>query len=167
MNKSKNIIMIGMPASGKSTIGKLIAQELNQEFFDVDLLLEKIEGMPLQEIINTKGNEYFRELEGRVLSELDLKNTVISPGGSAIYYHEAMLHLKEIGQVVYLDVPFEIIEKRLHNMGSRGITLKQGQSLKDLYDERKPLYEKYADISVSIQSMNIEDTVQKVLLKLA
>lgn len=158
-----NIIMIGMPASGKSTVGVLIAKALGKNFLDVDLVIQDKEGMLLQEIINEKGNDYFRKLEDEILSSLDYDNAVIAPGGSAIYYENAMINLKRLGLIVYLDVPFLEIEKRLNNMDSRGITLKEGQTLKDLFDERKPLYEKYADIKVEIKNIDLLETVQKVL----
>ncbi len=158
-----NIVMIGMPASGKSTVGVILAKALGKKFLDADLLIQDKEGMLLQEIIDEKGNEYFRDLEERVLSELVTENTVISPGGSAVYYERAMRNLKNLGKVVYLKVPFEEIENRLDNMNSRGITLKKGQTLKDLYDERSPLYKKYADITIDVENITIEETVEKVI----
>ncbi len=155
-----NIVMIGMPASGKSTVGVLLAKKLGKNFLDVDLLLQEKEGMLLQDIINKKGNEYFKDLEARTLEELDLENTVISPGGSAVYYDEAMEHLKEIATVVYLDVPFKEIEKRLGNLESRGIVFPDGMGLKGLFDEREPLYKKWADIMIEVGASNIEETLE-------
>ncbi len=163
MSKKTNIVMIGMPASGKSTVGKRLAKKLGENFLDVDLLIQENEGMALQEIINQKGNDYFKKIEDETLASLDVENTVISPGGSAIYYEKAMSHLKEVGIVVYLNVPFKEIERRMGNLETRGIVFPDGMGLIDLYNERCPLYEKWADITVEVGSLSLGKTVDKVI----
>ncbi len=161
----RNIVLIGMPGSGKSTIGKLLAKKLNKTAIDGDVLIEKQEGMSLQEIINTKGNDYFTKLEDEVLSNLECDNYVISPGGSVCYYPNAMKHLAEIAEIVYLKVSFEELEKRINNLDSRGIVFKPNQSFKDLYNERTPLYEKYAGLIIDSTGLNPKETT-KLLLEL-
>ncbi len=167
MSKKTNIIMIGMPASGKSAVGRRLAKKLDKNFLDVDLLIQENEEMALQEIINQKGNDYFKKIEDETLASLDVENTVISPGGSAIYYEKAMSRIKEIGVVVYLDVAYREIERRLGNLETRGIVFPDGMGFIDLYNERKPLYEKWADITINVGSLSLGKTVDKVLEEIA
>ena len=133
----KNIIFIGMPASGKSTVGVVVAKRLGYEFIDTDLLIQKQEKRLLKEIIADIGNEGFLAIENQVNRDVQAEHAVISPGGSVVYCQEAMEHFKEIGTIVYLKVSFEMIERRISNAKSRGVVLKEGQSLRDLYEERK------------------------------
>lgn len=159
----KNIILIGMPAVGKSTVGVVVAKRLGYEFIDTDLLIQKQEKRLLKEIIAEEGNEGFLKIENQVNRDLEAENAVISPGGSVVYCEEAMLHYKEIGKVVYLQASFEEINRRISNAKNRGVVLKEGQTLQDLYEERVKLFEKYADYTISEEGCNLEETIDKVL----
>ncbi len=159
----KNIIFIGMPASGKSTVGVVVAKRLGYEFIDTDLLIQKQEGRLLKEIIADIGNEGFLAIENQVNRDVQAERAVISPGGSVVYCREAMEHFKEIGTIVYLKVSFEAIERRISNAKSRGVVLKEGQTLRDLYEERTRLFEKYADYTISEDDMDMEETIGVVL----
>ena len=158
-----NVILIGMPAVGKSTVGVVVAKRLGYKFVDTDILIQEEEGRLLREIIEEKGIHGFLEIEYRVNAGVDVENTVISPGGSVVYCENAMEHYKKIGTVVYLQVSFETINKRLKNAKGRGVVLKEGQTLKDLYDERVRLFEKYAEVTVSEDGLNLEETIEEVL----
>ena len=159
----KNIILIGMPAVGKSTVGVILAKLLGYSFVDTDLVIQKKEGKLLKHIISEKGIEGFIETENRVLSELNAVNSVISTGGSVVYGKEAMTNLSENGIVVYLKLDYNKLKYRLHNIKNRGVVIKEGQSLSALYKERVPLYEKYADIIIDENGCNIEKTVDKIM----
>lgn len=159
----KNIIFIGMPASGKSTVGVVVAKRLGYGFVDTDLLIQAQEKKLLKEIIAEVGNEGFLKIENQVNRDLIVDRSVISPGGSVVYCEEAMNHFKEIGTVVYLKVPFDTIDRRISNAKNRGVVLKEGQTLKDLYDERTALFEKYADYTISEEGLSLEETIDKVL----
>ena len=152
-----------MPASGKSTVGVVVAKRLGLDFIDTDLLIQKQEGCLLKDIIAEKGNDAFIAIENQVNRDLIAENSVISPGGSVVYCEEAMLHYKEIGTVVYLKVPYEMIESRIENAKNRGIVLKEGQTLKDMYLEREKLFEKYADYTISEENLTMEETIDAVL----
>ena len=165
MNK-QNVVLIGMPGVGKSTVGVILAKVLGYEFVDSALLIQKAEKRLLREIIAQEGQAGFLKIENRVNASIDMEKTVIATGGSVVYCTEAMEHLKKIGTVVYLKLDYEILKKRLGNLRCRGVVLRKGQTLKDLYDERTPLYEKYADIVVDEKNLNIEETLQKILEKL-
>ncbi len=143
-----NITLIGMPGSGKSTVGVLLAKRLGLSFIDTDLLIQKQEGRLLKEIIAQEGLEGFLKIENQVNRDLQADQAVIAPGGSVVYGREAMEHLKEISTLVYLKLSCEQLEARLGNLQDRGVALKDGMTLQDLYDERVPLYEKYADLTV-------------------
>lgn len=159
----KNIILIGMPAVGKSTVGVVVAKRIGYEFIDTDLLIQKQEKRLLKEIIAQEGNERFLEIENQVNRDLKAERAVISPGGSVVYCDEAMQHFKEIGTVIYLHATYEDIYKRITNAKNRGVVLKEGQTLKDLYDERVKLFEKYADYTVSEEGLDLENTIEEVL----
>ncbi len=165
MNKEEknNIVFIGMPGSGKSTIGKLLAERLGLRHIDGDAIMEEFEGRKLQDIIDTKGNEYVLELEGKVLRELDVENCVISPGGSCVYYPDGMENLRSIATIIYLKVSWPALKMRCTNVFGRGIIFKPGETLKDLYDIRTPLYEKYADITIDSSDIERESTLDAVL----
>lgn len=158
-----NIVLIGMPGVGKSTIGVILAKILAYHFLDSDLVIQEREGKRLHQIISEKGTEGFLKIENDVNASLNVDRTIIATGGSAIYGKEAMEHFKEIGEVVYLKADYETIEKRLGNLEKRGVALKPGQTLKDLYDERTVLYEKYADIIVDEQGLGTGETIDAVL----
>ena len=151
-----------MPAVGKSTVGVVVAKRLGYEFVDTDLLIQKQEGKKLKEIIAEVGNDGFLKVENQVNRDLVADRTVISPGGSVVYCEEAMEHYKEIGTVVYLKVSYETINRRLKNMKNRGVVLKEGQTLRMLYDERVKLFEKYADITICEDGLDIEETIDRV-----
>ena len=159
----KNVILVGMPSCGKSTIGVVLAKTMNKGFVDTDLLIQEKEEKPLQDIINQSGNDYFRKVEEEVLCSVDTSNSVISTGGSAIYYDAAMQHLKKQGTVVYLKVALETIESRLNNIKTRGVTMEKGATIASLYEERIPLYEKYADVIIEADGFEVEDTVEAII----
>ena len=158
-----NVTLIGMPGAGKSTLGVVLAKILGYEFLDSDLLIQKTEKRRLYEIIDQEGTEGFKAIENRVNASIQTDRTVIATGGSVVYCSEAMEHLKSIGKVVYLKISLESLAKRLGNLEKRGVLLKEGQTLKSLYEERTPLYEKYADIVVDEEGKNLEASLYAVL----
>lgn len=161
-----NIVLIGMPGVGKSTVGVILAKMIGYQFTDADLLIQKQEGKLLHEIIAENGTDGFIEIEERVNASIEASHTIIATGGSVVYGKKAMEHLSRIGTVVYLNVPYDTLEKRLEDIKGRGVVLKEGQTLRTLYDERTPLYEKYADIEISEDGLNVEQTVEKLLERL-
>lgn len=161
--KKSNVVLIGMPGVGKSTVGVILAKVLGYQFVDADLVIQEEEGKLLKEIIEEVGTEGFIQVENRVNSSLDVKHSIIATGGSVIYGKEAMEHLKEIGTVVYLRLPFEVLDQRLSDIKGRGVVLKDGQTLQDLFEERTPLYEQYADVIVDEYQLNVEETVEKII----
>ena len=159
----ENIVLIGMPGVGKSTLGVVLAKELGFQFVDADLLIQERENRLLKEIIAEDGVEGFLKIENDVNASIRAEKTVIATGGSVIYGSDAMEHLKEIGTVVYLKLDYETLDSRLGNLKGRGVVLKDDQTLKDLYDERIPLYEKYADVIVDEGGLDLEQTLTQVL----
>ncbi|MBQ7202820.1 MAG: shikimate kinase [Eubacterium sp.] len=162
MNKN-NIILIGMPGSGKSTCGVLAAKALLKNFYDTDLLLQGLEQNKLQDIIDEKGIDYFLNAEEKALLKLNLEATVIATGGSVIYSPVAMEHLKKMGKVIYLHLSFDTMLKRISNITTRGVVIKNGTSLKQMYEERLPLYKQYADVTVNCDNSTIEQTVEQIV----
>ena len=158
-----NIVLIGMPGCGKSTVGVLLAKALQMDFVDTDIVLQQQQGKKLQEIIDQVGNDAFLKLEEDCVCGLECDQTVVATGGSVVYGKEAMRCLHENGFVVYIRLPYEEIERRLSNLATRGVTLKKGQTLRNLYDERIPLYEAEADYIFEPE----EGDVQKTVLDLA
>lgn len=158
-----NIILVGMPGAGKSTLGVLLAKALGMNFVDTDIVIQQLEGRLLQDIIDRDGIEKFMEIEARVIADLSLKNCVIATGGSIVYSKKAIKALKQGGKIVYLHVPYEEIKKRLKNVKTRGIVIKAGSSLEDVYKERVPLYIKYADKTVDCSNKDIEDCVDAIM----
>lgn len=158
-----NIILIGMPAVGKSTIGVVVAKRLGYDFVDTDLLIQAQEKRLLKEIIKQEGIDGFLAIENQVNRDVDLEYTVISPGGSVVYCEEAMEHFKKIGKVIYLKVAYDVIASRINNAKNRGVVLRDGQTLEMLYNERVKLFEKYADITVVEDGKSIEETIDLVL----
>lgn len=152
-----------MPGAGKSTLGVVLAKILGFQFLDSDLLIQKQENRRLSRIIEEEGIEGFKKIENRVNASIEVQDTVIATGGSVVYCEEAMQHLKSVGKVVYLKLPYKSVKKRLGNLKGRGVVLKEGQTLLDLYEERIPLYEKYADIVVDEEGRNLEEGIQAVL----
>lgn len=158
-----NIILIGMPGCGKSTIGVVLAKVLGYEFTDSDLLIQKQAGKLLREIIAERGEGGFLELENTVNAGIQAERHVIATGGSVVYCQDAMEHFQQTGRIVYLKLSYATICSRLGNIRRRGVVLKDGQSLKDLYDERTPLYEQYADIIVDAEGFDIEELMEEVV----
>lgn len=158
-----NITLIGMPGVGKSTLGVVLAKVLGFQFLDSDLLIQKQEKRRLHRIIAEEGIERFKEIENSVNASIDVTDTVIATGGSVVYGQEAMEHLKSVGKVVYLKLSYKELKKRIGNLKGRGVVLKEGQTLLDLYEERIPLYEKYADIVVDEENKSLESALQAVL----
>ena len=161
-DNKNNIILIGMPTSGKSTIGVILAKILGYRFIDADIVIQEKEGRKLSRIIAEDGVDGFIDIENRINSEINADKTVIATGGSVVYGKEAMEHYKEIGTVVYLKVSYETLKKRLHHAKQRGVVMKDGQTLKSLYEERKALYEQYADITVDEGRDSLEKVIEKV-----
>lgn len=158
-----NIILIGMPASGKSTVGRRLAKKLNMDFVDTDNLIEKCEGMSLQDIIDKKGNKYFWEVEEKILCSLDCRDTVIATGGSAILFPKAIEHMKKTGAIIYLEQSLVLLKKRLYNLDSRGVTLDEGESIESLYNYRVPLYKRYSQTTVKVANKSVEDVVDEII----
>ena len=160
--KKSNIVLIGMPGAGKSTVGVILAKVLGYRFLDTDLVIQEKEHGLLKDIIKKEGLDGFIAIENDVNKSLEVTNTVISTGGSVIYGEEAMEHLKAIGTIIYIKLSYETLENRLGNIRQRGVVLKKGQNLRDLYKERCPLYEKYADIIVDAEDMGVEKTMETI-----
>jgi len=158
-----NIILIGMPASGKSTVGVILAKETKLKFTDTDLILQDKTDQTLIEIINERGMKGFLELENLTLAGLNLSRSVIATGGSAVYGEEAMNNLKSLGTIVYLKHRYEVINSRLNNIETRGVVMEGNQTLKDLFDERTPLYEKWADLTIEADGLTTEQTVCEIV----
>ena len=164
--ENNNIILIGMPGAGKSTLGVLLARAMNYRFLDTDLLIQEREGKLLCEIIEEKGLAGFLEIEGEVNAGIHAERTVIAPGGSAIYSEKAMKHFSEIGTVVYLHVPVTELSKRLGDLKRRGVVLKAGQDLNALYEERRVYYERYARVTVDVTRDGIGEVLAELVKKL-
>lgn len=158
-----NIILIGMPGVGKSTVGVILAKVLGYQFVDSDLVIQEKQGRLLREIIEEVGTEGFIEVENRINSQIKTEYSVIATGGSAVYGIEAMKHFKEIGIVIYLKLPYDVLKRRLSDIKDRGVVLKEGQTLRDLYEERVPLYEKYADFIIDEYQLDAEQTIEKIM----
>ncbi len=158
-----NIILIGMPGAGKSTTGVILAKALGMRFVDTDIVLQEKTGQLLQEIIDAEGHDAFLEREERTIESLRCRHAVIATGGSVVLGGRAMESLKSGGVVVYLKLSFEEMTRRLNNIPTRGIILLPGQSLRAMYDQRVPLYEKYADITVDCPGADFETIVQDIL----
>lgn len=159
----KNIVLIGMPGVGKSTAGVVLAKLLGYTFIDADLIIQQEEKRLLHEIISQEGTEGFLAIENKVNASIEAENAVIATGGSVVYGREAMEHLRSIGTVVYLKLSYPVLEQRLYDIRGRGVVLKEGQTLRDLYQERVPLYERYADIVVDEENSNVEETIQRIV----
>lgn len=158
-----NIVLIGMPGCGKSTCGVLAAKALLKNFFDTDLLIQNNENSTLQNILDEKGIEYFKKAEEDAIVSLNIRGTVIATGGSVVYSEKAMQHLKEIGKVIYLHLSYETMEKRIDNITTRGVVLAKNTTLKDMYNERLSLYNKYADEVVYCDDLTVEQTVERIV----
>ena len=162
MTKRDNIILIGMPGAGKSTVGVVLAKKRGCRFLDSDLLIQEKYDALLHELITKYGTEGFWKIEEEVNASIQVKRTVIATGGSVIYGPAAMEHFKEIGRIVYLKLSCETIRERLGDLSERGVTLREGQTLQDLYEERVPLYEKYADMVLDCEKKSIREIVTQL-----
>ena len=161
----KNIVLIGMPGAGKSTVGVVLAKKMGFRFIDSDLVIQDKYGCLLHDLIEKYGIEGFWEIENQVNASLDTDRHVIATGGSAVYGREAMEHLGKTGKIVYLKLPYEEIEERLGDLGARGVTIRKGQTLQDLYNERKVLYEKYADLVIECEGKMLREIVCEIAEK--
>lgn len=161
-----NIILIGMPGAGKSTVGVVLAKKLGYAFVDSDLVLQERYGKLLQELIEERGVEGFWEIENAVNASLSLQKSIVATGGSAVYGREAMEHLREMGTVVYLKLSYEEIAERLGDLCARGVTLRPGQTLRELYEERIPLYDKYAHMTVDCDEKTLREVVTQLAAEL-
>ena len=158
----KSVILIGMPSCGKSTLGVLLAKRLGLRFVDSDLLIQEREGMLLHQIIAERGVEGFLQLENAVNASVNEPAAVISTGGSVIYGKEAMAHLSRLGTLVYLRIPFEVMKERLGDYSHRGVVMPGGGTLEDMYRERAPLYEAYAQVTVDVCDFSLSDSIERI-----
>ena len=158
-----NICLIGMPSSGKSVLGVLLAKKLGMSFLDMDLVIQEKTGQLLREIIAERGREGFLLLEEEVGAALSMNNTVLAPGGSICYGKRAMEHLRETSLVIFLDVPFSEVEKRIGDPVKRGVAIPEGFTLKDLYEERTALYRKYAEFTLEEENLSAEECLEKLM----
>ncbi len=162
-----NIILVGMPSCGKSTLGRMLAKELGYDFLDTDEVIIRLNGCPLRDILDARGVDGFIRVEEEAVCTVQAQNSVIATGGSVVYSEKAMAHLKAMGKVVYLKLTFEEMDRRLGDLHARGVAIAPGSTLLDLYDERTPLYEKYADITVDIVNGNsVRQSLQNLLSQL-
>jgi shikimate kinase len=166
MKTRDNIILIGMPGVGKSTIGVLLAKRLNLAFVDTDIYIQTREGKSLQELIQLHGTSGFCDLEGNYILSLSAIASVIATGGSVVYNHAAMEHLQAGGQIVHLDLELNRLQKRLDDIDARGVVIGPDQKLGDLYAERQPLYAKYADITIATDGFSPDQVVGQIIRSL-
>jgi shikimate kinase len=160
---SSNIILIGMPGSGKSTVGVILAKKTSRNFLDTDVLIHTSEKRPLQDIVDVDGYLALRRIEEEILLGLSVKNHVIATGGSAVYSQAAMSHLKTDGIIVFLDVDLKTLESRVRDIGSRGLAKRPDQTFSELYEERRPLYQKYADITIECGGLTHEEVAARII----
>lgn len=166
MSLKSNLVLIGMPGAGKSTLGVLLAKALGMSFVDTDILIQQRENRLLQDIIDTDGIDSFIKIEEEVISKLNLENHIIATGGSAVYSKKAIEHLKENSEIIYLHTTYKEMKKRVTNIKTRGIVIKSGHSLKDAYNERLPLYMEYSNIVVECSGKDIEACIKEIIDKL-
>ena len=162
----ENIILIGMPGAGKSTVGVVLAKTMGMKFIDSDLIIQERAGELLQSIIDRDGMDYFLEVEAASVMSIEAKGSVIATGGSVIYKEAAMKHLRSIGKVVYLSVAYEEITRRVDNITTRGIAIRDGATMKDIYEERQPLYKAYSDLSISCDGHSVEGVIEAIIQQL-
>ena len=165
--KDRNIVLIGMPGVGKSTVGVLLAKALGRYFLDTDVYMQAIQGKPLQEMIDRHGLAWFLEAEEDYVLCLDETNAVIATGGSVVYSDHAMRHLAARSLLVHLDLPVDHIERRINNLHTRGVVMEKGQTIRSLYDEREPLYRRYAQLTIDCTDRNHDEIVTEIVETLA
>ena len=158
-----NVILIGMPGCGKSTLGVLLAKALMMDFIDTDLLMQKQYGKPLQQLVDELGTAGFSDAEERCILGMDVQNTVIATGGSVALEEQAMQHLSQTGKVAFIRLSYATVQKRLNNISTRGIAMEKGQTLKELYDLRQPYYERWAEIVIDADEQHVEESVQALV----
>ena len=165
----ENIVLIGMPGVGKSTVGVILAKVVGYQFIDADLVIQKRENRLLHEIISEEGLDGFLKAEenANVYIAQNEEKSIVATGGSVVYCEKAMQELKKTGRVIYLELEYDQLKKRLGNLKGRGVVLKDGQDLRGLYEERIPLYEKYADLTVNEKNLDVEQTLQKIVDRLS
>lgn len=163
MSSGNNIILIGMAGVGKSTIGVLLARALRRDFIDVDIRIQQAEGRKLQDIIDSEGGDAFLAVEARHVQTLKADNAVISTGGSVVHSPAAMAHLKSLGTVVLLEAPLDLLQRRVHNADTRGLVMMGAQNFEELYELRKEMYRRYADVTVSCAERSHDEVVDAVL----
>ena len=163
MKDGRNIVLVGMPGSGKSTVGVLLAKETSHDFVDTDLLIQTAEDRSLQDIVDKDGYMELRHAEERVLSSLNVTNHIISTGGSAVYSDVSMVHLKQNAVTVFLDVSLEVLEKRVPDFSTRGLAKRLDQSFDDLFQERLVLYRRYADIIIECNELNQDEVCDRIV----
>jgi shikimate kinase len=163
MQTHENIIIIGMPGVGKSTVGVLLAKRLQFSFLDTDIYIQTREGKSLQELIRLHGASGFCNLEGDHIRSISANASVIATGGSVVYIHSAMKHLQACGIIVHLDLALSRLQKRLDDMDARGVVIAPGQKLEDLYAERRPLYAKYADVTIATDGLSADQVVGQTI----
>ncbi len=161
-----NIILIGMPGSGKSTLGVLLAKAMSYDFLDTDIVIQNRCKNKLFKIIENEGIDAFLQLENTILSDINVENTVVATGGSAIFGAKAMENLKKGSVVVYIKLGCEELKRRITDITTRGIVMRPGKTLEDIYEERYPLYEKYADIIIEADNTSVEQALQMIIQKL-
>jgi len=166
LSPEQNIVLIGMPGAGKSTVGVLLAKATGREFIDTDVFIQARQGRPLQEIVDSEGLRGFCHIEEREVLELRARRFVIATGGSVVYSNAAMGHLRAGGVIVYLALPLDAIERRLSNLAARGVVIADGHSLAGLYEERRPLYEAWADLTVDCVGKNQDHIVAEIVERL-
>jgi shikimate kinase len=162
-HRPSNIVLVGMPGSGKSTVGVILAKRASMDFVDTDILIQCSEGRSLQDIVDTEGHMVLRRIEERVLLRLECRNHVIATGGSAVYSQAAMEHLRAGGVIVFLEVDLATLEARIHDYETRGLAKRPDQTMEDLFDERSTLYSKYADLTVHCAGMTLEEICLSIL----
>ncbi len=166
MSKKNNIALIGMPGTGKSTVGVMLAKALCMRFVDTDILIQDREGMALADIIQQKGSAYFSTIEEAVISELSGEGLVIATGGSAVLLPKAMNHLREIARIIFLEADLWLIKRRLWNYKTRGIVASPGKTIENLYHDRRPLYRQYAEITIRVRRKNPGQVVESIIERL-
>lgn len=160
-----NIVLIGMPGAGKSTVGVILAKVLGMNFIDSDLLIQDQEGMLLKDIIKKEGLQGYIDIENQVNKNISVENTVIATGGSVVYCRGAMEHFRETAKVVYIKLKYDTISRRLGNIRQRGVVLRDGQTLLDLHKERTPLYKKYAHITIEAEGLGMEELMEMICME--